>query len=362
MVLVEDAARLLEIEVVLRHLAPRQGQDPIEVGADDAVLGRRGWQLLEPREFAPRRLFCVLWELEAVQLLPQLVDLGLLGVPLAELLLDRLQLLAKEELALALLHLGLHLRLDLCSELQDFELLVQNARHCAQALFDVHEREQLLLLLRLDPQRRCNEMAQRARIVDVRSGELQLFGQVRNEPDHACEQALHVASQRLDFARLHELVGHGRDLCDEVRLVLQATVDANPLEALDEDAQRAVGDADHLVDDRRGTDVVEIVEAWRLDLFLALSHRDQREHALAGDDVVDQLDRAVLADRERCHRLREDDGFLQRQHRKHLRQVRRREDRLDERLTHERVTSIETRAPSGARSASGRTILRMPRS
>ena len=34
---------------------------------------------------------------------------------------------------------------------------------------------------------------------------------------------------------------------------------------------------------------------------------------LAGDDVVDQLDRALLADRERRHRLREDDRLLQRQ-------------------------------------------------
>ena len=42
---------------------------------------------------------------------------------------------------------------------------------------------------------------------------------------------------------------------------------------------------------------------------------DEREHPVAGDDVVDQLDRALLADRERRHRLREDDRLLQRQDR-----------------------------------------------
>ncbi len=37
------------------------------------------------------------------------------------------------------------------------------------------------------------------------------------------------------------------------------------------------------------------------------------QHPLAGDDVVDQLDRALLADGERRHRLGEDDRLLQRE-------------------------------------------------
>ena len=47
-------------------------------------------------------------------------------VALAELLLDRLQLLAQEVLALALLHLGLDLRLDLRAELEDLQLAVED--------------------------------------------------------------------------------------------------------------------------------------------------------------------------------------------------------------------------------------------
>ena len=47
----------------------------------------------------------------------------------------------------------------------------------------------------------------------------------------------------------------------------------------------------------------------------------EREHALAGDDVVDQPDRALLPDRERGRHLREDDHLLQRQHRQRRRQV-----------------------------------------
>ena len=48
---------------------------------------------------------------------------------------------------------------------------------------DVGQLEQLLLLLGLQAQRRGDEVAERARVVDVRRGELQLLGQVRDEAD-----------------------------------------------------------------------------------------------------------------------------------------------------------------------------------
>ena len=47
-VLVEDAPRLLEVEVVLGGLVPGEREDPVQVRADHAVLGRRRRQLLEP--------------------------------------------------------------------------------------------------------------------------------------------------------------------------------------------------------------------------------------------------------------------------------------------------------------------------
>jgi hypothetical protein len=81
---------------------------------------------------------------------------------------------------------------------------------------------------------------------------------------------------------------------------------------VDEDPQRAVGNADHLVDDRCRADLVQVVPVGRLRLLVA--HGDEREQAVAADDVVDQAHRAFLTDGERCHRLREDDRLLQRQH------------------------------------------------
>ncbi len=149
MVLVEHRPRVLEVEVVLGRCVPRQRRDPLEVGADDAVLGRRRRQLLEPAELAVGRLARVLRQPGRVDLLAQLVHLGLLLVALAELLLDRLQLLAQEVLALALFHLRLHLGLDLRAELDHLELAGEDLREPAQPLVDVDLLQQRLLLLGL---------------------------------------------------------------------------------------------------------------------------------------------------------------------------------------------------------------------
>ena len=119
----------------------------------------------------------------------------------------------------------------------------------------------------------------------------------------------------------------------------------DPVQPLDEDPQRPVGHLDHLVDDRGGADVVEILEARHLGL--RVPDRDERQHALAGDDVVDQLDRALLPDRERDHRLREDDRFLQRQHR----ELRADRSGLAHRVSRTRDRDRAARGAAGLRSA-----------
>src|SRR5581483_9858159 len=237
---------------------------------------------------------------------------------LAELLLDRLQLLAQEELALALLELGLHLRLDLRPELEHLELPVQDQRDRVEPLLDVHELEERLLLLGLQAERRRHEVAERARIVDVRRGDLQLLRQVRDEADDPGEETLDVARERLDLLRLVHDVGLLDELADEIRLVEHLPLQADATDPLHEDAQRPVGDADHLVHDRRRPDVVEVVPGRCLDV---VAHGHEREQPVASDHVVDEPDRALLPDRERRHRLREDDRLLQRQHRQGRRQL-----------------------------------------
>jgi hypothetical protein len=66
--------------------------------------------------------------------------------------------LSQEEFSLALLHLGLHLRLNLRAELEHLHLAIQDRRDVTQPLLDVRLLQELLLLLGLEAQRRGDEV------------------------------------------------------------------------------------------------------------------------------------------------------------------------------------------------------------
>jgi len=92
------------------------------------VLGRLGRDHAQALELVLGRLERLGRHLRLLDAPAQLLDLGRLAVALAELLLDRLQLLAEVELLLILVELGLHLRLDLVPELEQLDLAVQDGR------------------------------------------------------------------------------------------------------------------------------------------------------------------------------------------------------------------------------------------
>jgi len=318
---------------------------------------------MTPCSAAVDRLLHVLRQVHLREARAQLVQLRGIRITFPELVLDRLQLLAQEELTLTLFHLLLDLRLDLRAELEDLELPVQDRRDLAQPRFDVALLEQRLLLDGLQTQRRGNEVAERARILNVRSGDLQLLWQVRHQADHATEERLHVARQRFDLARLLQLVRQLDELAHEVRVVLQRPVEADAPNTLDEDAQRAVGNLDHLVDHGRRTDRVQVVPAGLL-RFLVL-HRHERDVAVPRDDVLDELDRAFLADCERGGKAGEDDRVLEREHRQRgrERQLVRALLGFGDQLSHQEVlTTIVTLSRGAGRGAIGRRTVRMPRS
>src|SRR5262249_10358463 len=135
-------------------------------------------------------------------------------------------------------------------------------------------------------------------------------------------------------------------------------------DSLDEDPQRAVRNADQPVDDRRRPDLVQVVPAGGLDL--RVPDGNECEEAVTGDDVVDQGNRALLSDRQRRYRLREDDCLLERQNRQDRRNLDVALDRLEVlelNLAHDCLrTGIDALRPSRERSATGRTIVRNPRS
>jgi hypothetical protein len=126
-----------DVQVVLGLLRPRQVDEPLEIGADHAVLGGDWRQLLQTGELALGRLLRLLGQVCLLDALAQLVELRLLLVLLPQLLLDRLELLAEEILPLPLVDLGLDLGLDLRSELDDLELASEDLGEATQPLGDV---------------------------------------------------------------------------------------------------------------------------------------------------------------------------------------------------------------------------------
>ena len=211
---------------------------------------------------------------------------------------------------------GLDLRLDLGAELDHLELAGEDLREVAEPGDDVDLLEQLLLLLGRDPQRAGDQVAEGRRFVDVGDRQLQLFRQVGDLLDDLREGALDVAGQRLQLGAVGRLVGQLGDPGDEVGLLGDVRAESHPLGPLDEDPDRPVGDFDHPGDDAGDADVVEVGGA-RL-VVLGIARGDHHQHPVGAEDVVDQLDRAFLADRQRGQRLREGDRLAQRQDRERV--------------------------------------------
>ena len=77
-VLVQNLARVGDLEVVFGELVPRQFEHQLEIGADYVVFGRRSRQLLQPAKFAVQFLANVFRKVGLLELLAQDIDFGLL--------------------------------------------------------------------------------------------------------------------------------------------------------------------------------------------------------------------------------------------------------------------------------------------
>src|SRR4051794_26418381 len=111
-VLIEDPGSLLDVELIVGRHVPRQTDQPVDVGPDDTDLRRGRRDPAHPVDLLDRPGLDLVRHAGRFDLLAKLVDLGLLGIVLAELTLDRPELLAEDVLALGLVHLRLDFGLD----------------------------------------------------------------------------------------------------------------------------------------------------------------------------------------------------------------------------------------------------------
>src|SRR5260370_26137268 len=107
-------------------MAPGLTSQPVVVAADDGMLSRLGRYHLKTLEFLVGSFARIGRHLRLFDFLFDLFDFGAARVSLAQLLLDRLELLAQVVLALILVELSLNLRLDLVAKLEHLHLAAQN--------------------------------------------------------------------------------------------------------------------------------------------------------------------------------------------------------------------------------------------
>ncbi len=209
-VLVQDARGLGHVELLVGALVPRQLRDRLEIRADHLRFHGLAADPGEPLPFAVYFLARVLGKVERVELGAQLLQ-PVVGRPfaLAELLLDRLHLLAQVHLALAAADLFLDLGLDVLLRRQDVHLALHVHEHAAQAVLDRKRLEQDLLLGDRDVEVPGDEVGQAAGLVHLGEdlvhrlfGEAQLLAELgRALPRLAVEaregRVLHVERQHL---------------------------------------------------------------------------------------------------------------------------------------------------------------------
>ena len=310
-VLVEDDRGLADVEVVLGRDVPGQADEPVHVGADDADLGGCGRDPAHALDFLERAGLHVVGHARALDLLAELVDLGLLRVVLAELALDGLQLLAEDVLALGLVELRLDLGLDAALQLEDLDLAGEEGRHELEPLDDVERLEQLLALLGRHVRAVRDHVGEQARLRDVacRDGGLRRHGRARL--DVLLDLALHGAHERLDLDALGLLVGEDLDARRDERVAPFERDETQALLALDDGTHGAVLGLHDLGDLGERADRVELAGLGDvLPLGLALGH--ERDERIRGHSRVECLDRLLAADLERHDHLREDDRLSQR--------------------------------------------------
>ena len=191
---VEHLTRVLRVEPLLGALAPRDGEEPVEVVADDARLGRLVAHAIEPRELLLGLLADVLGHVRLGDLRAVLLDDR--ALVLAELLADGVELAAQDVLALLLLDAGLDVLLDAAADLHEREALFLELEGELEALADADRLEELDLLLEGQVGGVARGVGERARLrdrADERRDATVVSAQLEDLLDHGAVLALELA-------------------------------------------------------------------------------------------------------------------------------------------------------------------------
>ena len=285
---VEDLARVRGIEPLVRALRPRHGDEPVEVRADHRGLAARLAHPLEPVELALGLLADGVGHPGLGDLRPVLLDDR--RVVLAELLADRVHLLAQDVLALLLLGARLDVVADALAHLQLGQPLALEAQGQLEPLDDVDRLEQLDLLLEGEVGRVAGGVGERAGLGD-RAHEGRdaavVAAQLEDLLDDRAVLALELAGLATAAA-----ISSGRSSTSTRRRPVES-VSAAPIDAAVEAGQRngapAAGQADAVADlgDRADLGVLALVPGHEQHALLVADVDGEGDvHVREDDEVV----------------------------------------------------------------------------
>ncbi len=168
-VLVQDARGLGNVQLLLGARVPGQLRDRLEIRADDLRLHRLAADASQPVPLPVDLLAGILREIQSVELRLELLEPVVGGaVAFAQLLLDRLELLAQVHLALAAADLFLDLGLDVLLGREHLDLPLDADQDAAQPVLDRERLQESLLVGNRDVEVSGHQVRQPSGLVDLR--------------------------------------------------------------------------------------------------------------------------------------------------------------------------------------------------
>ncbi len=293
-VLVQDAACLGNVDARLARLLPRQLDHRVEVGAHHRVFGGVLGHALQTLQLLSRLGEHFLGHACVVDRLRELRELLCAFVAFAEFLLDRLHLLAQEELALAVLHRLARLVADFLGELQYLDAVREPFQHLVDAGGDVEGLEQLLLLFRLQIHEASHEIGEQRRGGDAANRVGELGRRFRQELQHFLRTAAEFDQASFHLRALDLALRNALDARGKVGVAVEELEHAKALLALTDQVMTAVGRghvAHHVGD---GADPVQMLGLRILERRVAL--QEQADRAVGANGLLGRGDGTLAAD------------------------------------------------------------------
>ena len=258
-VFVEDGFGGIDFLTDLGLLLPRQIKQGFDVVAHHGGFGGHRRHHLELFQLGHHLVLGLLGHAGQLDFLLKLVDLAGFVV-LAQLFLDRLDLLVQVVLALALFHLALDAAADALLHLQDVDLTFHQPQQVLDADLDVEHLQDFLLLLQLQRQVRDDGVGQAAGTVDAIQRGQDLARDLLVQFDELLELGQQRTAQRFHFGGVGAVQSNRRDVGSEILVgIAMHLIDLGTLPALDQHLDRAVGQLEHLQNGRHGADGMQIL-------------------------------------------------------------------------------------------------------